>query len=71
MTNEDALIFLLKHPDIRKKCMESVGNYQHSLSDEDKEAMEQEWKAARELYLSEKLQQLDKAWEACLGVAVS
>lgn len=71
MTNEDALMFLFRHPDIRKRCVESAGNYQHSLSEEDEKIMRQEWKAAKELYMREKEEQFHNAWEECLGVTVS
>lgn len=71
ISDENALMFLFRHPDIHKRCIESAGNYSHSGSEQDKAIMQKEWEAAKELYMTEKQERLDRLWEECLGVAVS
>lgn len=71
ISNEDALMFLFRHPQIYKKCMDAADVFRFDPTEENEAKMRKEWETAKELYISEKLQQLDKAWSECLGVAVS
>lgn len=65
------MLFLFKNPSIYKKCMNAAQEYSYDPSDENEAAMKKEWEAAKELYMREKQEQIDKLWEECLGVAVS
>ncbi len=69
--NQSALMFLLRHPDVYRKCREIQGDYSNDPIPENEAKMKEVWEGAKALYLKEQEELIDKAWVECLGVSVS